>query len=106
MQNAGVKFLAGSDGPDPYVFPGFSLHDELELLVQSGFTPAQALEAATTNPAIFMKKQQTTEPSKKITPLISLFSMPTPCKTSATLVKSPQLLGQENTIPAKNWIKC
>ncbi len=59
MQNAGVKFLAGSDGPDPYVFPGFSLHDELELLVQTGFTPAQALEAATTNPAIFMNKQQT-----------------------------------------------
>jgi imidazolonepropionase-like amidohydrolase len=59
MQKAGVKFLAGSDGPDPYVFPGFSLHDELELLVQNGFTPAQALEAATTNPAIFMNKQQT-----------------------------------------------
>lgn len=48
--------MAGSDGPDPYVFPGFSLHDELELLVQSGFTPAQALDAATTNPAIFMEK--------------------------------------------------
>ena len=48
--------MAGSDGPDPYVFPGFSLHEELELLVQSGFTPAQALEAATTNPAIFMEK--------------------------------------------------
>jgi hypothetical protein len=53
---AGVRFMAGSDGPDPYVFPGFSLHDELELLVQSGFTPAQALDAATTNPAIFMEK--------------------------------------------------
>jgi len=57
MLQAGVRFMAGSDGPDPYVFPGFSLHDELELLVQSGFTPAQALEAATANPAIFMEKQ-------------------------------------------------
>jgi hypothetical protein len=56
MLKAGVHFMAGSDGPDPYVFPGFSLHEELELLVQSGFTPAQALEAATTNPAIFMEK--------------------------------------------------
>jgi imidazolonepropionase-like amidohydrolase len=56
MLKAGVRFMAGSDGPDPYVFPGFSLHDELELLVQSGFTPAQALEAATTNPAVFMEK--------------------------------------------------
>lgn len=56
MLKAGVNFMAGSDGPDPYVFPGFSLHDELELLVQSGFTPAQALEAATTHPALFMQK--------------------------------------------------
>ena len=56
MLHGGVHFMAGSDGPDPYVFPGFSLHDELELLVQSGFTPAQALEAATANPAIFMEK--------------------------------------------------
>jgi hypothetical protein len=58
MQKVGVRFLAGSDGPDPYVFPGFSLHDELALLVQNGFTPAQALQAATTNPSIFMDKQE------------------------------------------------
>ena len=56
MLQAGVRFMAGSDGPDPFVFPGFSLHDELELLVQNGFTPAQVLEAATTNPATFMEK--------------------------------------------------
>jgi imidazolonepropionase-like amidohydrolase len=56
MLQAGVRFMAGSDGPDPYVFPGFSLHDELDLLVKSGFTPAQALDAATTNPATFMEK--------------------------------------------------
>jgi imidazolonepropionase-like amidohydrolase len=31
--------------------PGFSLHDELALLVDLGFTPAQALQAATVNPA-------------------------------------------------------
>ena len=45
--------MAGSDGPDPYVFPGFSLHDELEWLVKSGFTPLQALQSATFNPALF-----------------------------------------------------
>ncbi len=48
--------MAGSDGPDPYVFPGFSLHDELEWLVKSGFTPLQALQAATLNPALFLAK--------------------------------------------------
>jgi hypothetical protein len=56
MQKAGIMFLAGSDGPDPYVFPGFSLHDELGFLVESGFTPLQALQAATYNAAVFMGK--------------------------------------------------
>jgi imidazolonepropionase-like amidohydrolase len=56
MRAAGVQFLAGTDGPDPYVFPGFSLHDELEWLVKSGFTPLQALQTATLNPASFMLK--------------------------------------------------
>ena len=38
---------------NPYAFPGFSLHDELELLVESGLTPMQALQAATRNAADF-----------------------------------------------------
>jgi imidazolonepropionase-like amidohydrolase len=56
MHDAGTQFMAGSDGPDPYVFPGFSLHDELQWLVASGFTPLQALQAATLNPATFLAK--------------------------------------------------
>jgi hypothetical protein len=56
MQSAGVLFMAGSDGPDPYVIPGFSLHDELEWLVKVGFTAAQALQAATIMPAQFLGK--------------------------------------------------
>ena len=48
--------MAGTDGPDPYVFPGFSLHDELELLVKAGFSNAEALSAATFYPALFMVK--------------------------------------------------
>jgi len=56
MRRAGVQFMAGSGGPAPYIFPGSSLHDELELLVKTGFTPLQALQAATFNPALFMVK--------------------------------------------------
>lgn len=56
MHGAGVQFMAGSDGPDPYVFPGFSLHDELEWLVKSGFTPFQALQSATFDPAVFLRR--------------------------------------------------
>jgi imidazolonepropionase-like amidohydrolase len=48
--------MAGTDSPDPYVFPGFSLHDELELLVKSGLSNMQALQTATFYPALFMTR--------------------------------------------------
>jgi imidazolonepropionase-like amidohydrolase len=54
MQRAGVPLLAGTDEPNPWVIPGFSLHDELALLVHGGLTPLQALQAATINPARFL----------------------------------------------------
>lgn len=56
LHEAGVPIMTGTDSPDPWVFPGFSLHDELELLVESGFTAGQALRAATYNPAEFIGK--------------------------------------------------
>jgi len=53
-----VSILAGTDSSvvleekgDP---PGTSLHDELALLVDSGFTPSETLRAATLNPALFL----------------------------------------------------
>ena len=49
----GVKILAGTDTPIGFLTPGFSLHKELELLVESGLTPLQALRAATITPAEF-----------------------------------------------------
>jgi hypothetical protein len=55
MQDAGVKLLAGTDFPNPYCFPGFSLHDELQLMVKAGLTPLQALQTATLNPALFFE---------------------------------------------------
>ena len=54
MDTAGVPILVGTDSGVPLVFPGFSLHDELELLVREGrLTPAEALRAATMAPATF-----------------------------------------------------
>ncbi|MGH6633692.1 MAG: amidohydrolase family protein, partial [Sphingopyxis sp.] len=50
MQRAGVGILAGTD-----MLPiGFGLHDELALLVESGLTPMEALQAATRNPAAYL----------------------------------------------------
>jgi imidazolonepropionase-like amidohydrolase len=54
MQRAGVPLLAGTDEPNPWVIPGFSLHDELALLVDGGLTPLQAVQSATVNPARFL----------------------------------------------------
>jgi imidazolonepropionase-like amidohydrolase len=56
MRKAGVQFLAGTDVGNSYIFPGFSLHDELTLLVTAGLTPMEALQSATRNPAIFLGK--------------------------------------------------
>jgi adenine deaminase len=58
MQLAGVPLLAGTDAAAPLVFPGFSLHEELELLVsEGGLTPLQALRSATGTPAEFVELQ-------------------------------------------------
>ncbi len=58
MRRAGVEFLAGTDVMNPYCFPGFSLHDELALLVQAGLSPMEALQAATLNPARYLGKDK------------------------------------------------
>ncbi len=54
MQRAGVPLLIGTDLSSAWVFPGFSLHDELQLFVEAGLTPLQALQSATRNPAEFL----------------------------------------------------
>ena len=59
MQKAGVPILAGTDTGNPFCFPGFSLHDELALLVIAGLTPIEALRSATLNPAKFFGLDQT-----------------------------------------------
>src|SRR6185436_10165753 len=50
--------LAGTDKGAFFAFPGFSLHDELQELVNAGLTPLEALQAATLNPAEFLHKEK------------------------------------------------
>jgi imidazolonepropionase-like amidohydrolase len=57
MQRAGVGLLAGTDLGNPYLAPGFSLHDELAVMVEAGLTPMEALQAATRNPARFLHRE-------------------------------------------------
>jgi imidazolonepropionase-like amidohydrolase len=54
LHKAGVSFLAGTDTPaGVYIFPGYSLHEELQRFVAAGFTPLEALQTATLNPVRF-----------------------------------------------------
>jgi len=54
MHRAAVPMMTGTDTGDPYVLPGFALHDELALLVRAGMTPLEAIQSATLNPARFL----------------------------------------------------
>jgi hypothetical protein len=53
LHAGGAGLLLGSDAPQIYNVPGFSIHRELELLVAAGLTPYQALETGTRNVAVF-----------------------------------------------------
>jgi predicted amidohydrolase YtcJ len=68
MHAAGIPFMAGTDLAIAFVYPGFSLHDELQLMVKKlGMQPMEALAAATTQPARFFHMQDslgTIEPGK------------------------------------------
>jgi len=54
LQRAGVPLMAGTDTPLAFVWPGESLIEELLLLKLAGLSNFEALETATTNPALYM----------------------------------------------------
>jgi imidazolonepropionase-like amidohydrolase len=58
LHKQGMMIMAGTDCENPFVVPGFSLHDELELYVRAGLTSLEALQTATLNPAIYLHKEK------------------------------------------------
>ena len=50
--------MAGTDLGNPFIYAGFSLHDELEHLVKFGLTPLDALQTATINAAKYVGKEK------------------------------------------------
>jgi imidazolonepropionase-like amidohydrolase len=63
LHRAGIPIVAGTD----QTVPGHSLHREIELYVQAGFTPMEAIQAATIVPARAMRLEDsgTIEPGKR-----------------------------------------
>lgn len=78
MHRGGVRFVAGTDVGGAFLIPGFSLHDELAELVKAGFTPMEALQAATIDAARFrgQEKEQGSIQKGKLADLVLLDADP------------------------------
>jgi imidazolonepropionase-like amidohydrolase len=57
MHDEGVNLLLGSDAPQIFSVPGFSLHQELGLIVEAGLSPYEALRTGTVAPAEFFETE-------------------------------------------------
>jgi hypothetical protein len=56
MHEAGVRIITGTDTPSPSLVPGFSLHQEMELMVRGGMAPADVLASTTAEPARLLER--------------------------------------------------
>jgi imidazolonepropionase-like amidohydrolase len=54
LHDAGARLLVGTDTPNAFVIPGFSVLEELQNFVAAGLTPYQAIKAATKDAAEFL----------------------------------------------------
>lgn len=96
LHRAGVPIMVGTDLANPYVFAGFSVHDEMRHLVEAGFTPAAALRAATIIPARFIgvdDRLGTVEPEKAAS-IVLLTADPLADITNTTKIDSVWLRGE------------
>jgi imidazolonepropionase-like amidohydrolase len=57
LHEEGAGLLLGSDAPQIFNVPGFSIHHELRMLVEAGLTPYQALATGNVNVAKFLGEE-------------------------------------------------
>jgi hypothetical protein len=57
LREEGAPLMVGTDTPNPFTFPGFSVHDEIDNFLAAGYSPYEALRAATTEPARFIGEE-------------------------------------------------
>lgn len=96
MYKNGVRLMAGTDVGNPFIYAGFSLHDELEHLVKFGLTPLDALQTATINAAKYVGKEKEigTVSIGKIADLILLDANPLLDITNTRKINSVVLNGK------------
>ncbi|WP_103070639.1 amidohydrolase family protein [Aquimarina sediminis] len=59
LHDSGHKVLLGSDAPQLFNVPGFSIHHEIDGMIKTGLTPLDILQSATIRPAVFLNKEDT-----------------------------------------------
>jgi imidazolonepropionase-like amidohydrolase len=94
-QKNGVGILLGSDGPQIFNVPGFSVHHELKYMVDAGLTPYQALQTGTVNVAKFYNdKDRGTIETGNIADLVLLNGNPLQDITKTTSIEGVFLNGK------------
>jgi hypothetical protein len=95
MNRDSVLLLAGTDVAGPRI-PGFSLHDELAMLVTAGLSPLQAIQTATINPALVLHqtKDRGTVETGKIADLVLLEKNPLSDIRNTTQISAVVLRGR------------
>ena len=106
MHAAGVPLLAGTDTLNPYTYPGFSLPEELQLLVSAGLSPAEALQNATLRAAQFLGVERnygSVEPGK-VANLVLLDA--NPLDDISNVQKSARLFSAGDFSTGLFWMIC
>src|SRR5262249_48548522 len=56
LSDAGARILLGTDSPQLFNAPGFSIRREMEMMAAAGMTPYQVLRAGTQQPGVYLKR--------------------------------------------------
>ena len=59
LSDAGVRVLMGTDAPQQFSVPGFSIHRELSIMADAGMSPYEILRSGTTNVGLYFRERDT-----------------------------------------------
>ncbi|HEV2668049.1 MAG TPA: amidohydrolase family protein [Blastocatellia bacterium] len=99
LHDGGVRILLGTDAPQRFSVPGFSIHREMALMVMCGFTPYQIIQSGTKNVGEYFKGKDdfgTVEVGKRADLILVQGN---PLKDVANIAKSAGVMVRGNWMP-------